>query len=398
MAGEKPEDFVVHKSTRNPNSVLWIAGGAREYDSVVSLFRVMAKEIWPEEVRHRLYTNSMNVAGFPGRTYVTKKKSAGSLAEKMQDIVMTAHLEGELIDSDIIVTSSWYASQIVRHFCIERLRLRERPTVTVQVYAENCSLIDPTHEGPYWISIANEEQYCIVMDNDNQIRSYKRRARKYHPSGTTACISRMRNYEFEDVIGTDWVTDRTGVMWTGRWNATKNPMMAAEMTVLLNAEGQSVDFFVPSEAAMMVSSEMDATLDKIDGKLCLEYPQKRFWEDGGSQAVMIVTSEDEAFALAQVEMAERGVIPVMYKRKWNRTLFGPDWPLEFSTAGEGVAMVQAALENQSFYRSLIRDRREQRYSKPTNLQEVFEKIWRHYISRSHEEDVVPNQWLAGRVK
>lgn len=393
----------VHRSRRKPKSYLWISAGPKFNESSCASFAELAKDLAPDKADHVMFANSENFGHFPGMTYRVDVSGCGSLAEKYRAVVLSAHHEGAIDQADIVVTPSWVASMFVRSLSLERLRYRRRPIVTVMTTTTDVqggygtSVLDPTDEWWFWVVVGKGQFHCLVLDNDREMELYHSQLRTACPNGTSKTIQRLRQYQFDNTKFGQQKKRDGRVIWSGRWNGSKDPDTSLEIAALLAVDGVPFEMFVPTELGVKYGDVAEDMAAAAKAKLNIGLSQSEYFAAIESAEVALIASHIEAFPMAYIEICERGVIPVLRRRPWSKTFLGEGWPLFFDSAAEGFEMVREAMANPKKYRAELLSRMKTRYGPSRNAREVFGNVWAHYLSRSYEDEVVPKPWMKGRV-
>ena len=394
---------------RKPNAICFVCGGAKENASEVRgavYFANLLLDYYGDDVELRLVTNSNTWHGFPGEVYRAPRRDHDGNADVYRDLVGIAWVERWLIESDLVITYSWYAALLIRILGIERLQFRLRPTLVCMPKVRESgggAVIDDSGMSKeddgynlFWKSVADGHVHVMVCDNDHE----KKLAEGYiNRAAPTACYDYLTQ-ERHPIPMTGYDDERDPlIIWMGRINPVKNWKLGFDILTALHVTGTDVCVFTPQPLNLMKEgpqSVLDLQLPYHAGLGPSEYLEK-----AGRATAVIVTSGLEALGTGYLELAERGVIPILWKRPWNHTYLGEGYPLRFKSIDEAIDMTQAVLKDPDPYRKDVLTRLEERYPARTGAESNYaifaDRAWRSYLALGVEQEF-GETWREGRLR
>lgn len=396
---KSPETSTYMQSNKQPEHILWLLAGNQDFDSTVTLcstfFAPQVFQIWPK-IDQVLVTNTKLISEWPGRSYRVKLTKGATYRWKIErELFLAAMEEGFVHEADIIITTemglSLMAQTMDMDITVAReqgIRLRQRPVFHISPSVPEVGNQDLQPHGGgeeiFWYFVgALKNHWLGVLDNDFEMDLARKKMRRQVPRSPDNKIKRLVCDKFKGFKDTG--TKQDVVVWQGRNNPGKRMDLAAETFALLSGQGIECEMYVPTGRWTR-----DALLDDMR-KLCTVHEsmsREEYLESIQKAKVALVTSDSESFATGCYEQVERGAIPVIRKRKWNRTWMTEDWPLVWTNTSEAAAMCHEAIKNYGSYRTLLEECMFKRWGQDLNFGTVMEDVWNdHIISADREFSV-----------
>ena len=374
---------------RTPNKIIWIAAGNQENESLVSLFSSLVKQV-PWNCTNLLITNAANWRTFTGETYkvTVDKEEDHSLVARYRQVVLAAYHENVLEDADIIVTGGMTA--VMLSYMLTQgnsgIALRNKPIVYVSPKVPEKGVaefpVEGYEESMFWWMVGNiPNVHAVVLDNDTEYELADKRLFRVCPNSNKK-IKRLILWKYEPLDGMPEKVDK--VVWSGRWNSIKKPDIAAKIMAILSGRGIDVEFFIPSISGS--KKRLLTNIKETFQKVYIGLDSQEYRKEAGNAKVVLITSEVEAFGLGYFELMELGVVPVVRKRPWMKTLMGEGWPLVYTNEGEAAELCIEAMRNYDKYMALMQDRLKARYNKDLNFTNLITDIWDEYVASDYKHD------------
>lgn len=385
------------EANRQPENILWLLAGNQDFDSTVTLcstfFAPQVYNEWPS-VDQVLVTNTRLIEGWPGRSYQVKLTKGATYRWKIErELFLAAMAEGFVHEADIIITTemglSLMAQVMDMDITVAReqgIRLRQRPVFHISPSVPEVGNQDLQPHGGgeeiFWNFIGNLKNHWIgVLDNDFEMELAKKKMHRQVPRAPDTKIKRLVCDKFQGFKDSD-TPKQDVVVWQGRNNPGKRMDLAAEVYALLTGQGVECEMYVPTGRW-----NRDALLDDMR-KICTVHEnmsREEYLASITKAKVALVTSDGESFATGCYEQVERGAIPVIRKRKWNRTWMTEDWPLVWTNTSQAAAMCVDAIKNYGSYRKLLEECMFARWGNDLNFDSVLKEVWDDYMISSDRE-------------
>jgi len=381
-----------------PERIVWLIDGNKEFDSTVALcsrqLAPMLYRVWPK-VDQVLVTNTKGVSEFPGRTYCVKVPDGLKKWFREREIFVAALLNNVVQNADIVITTDmgFVLMTYVMDGAVQMLRtqgdmLRLKPIVFVSPKLPEAGFQDfvAGHgDDMFWYLIANKPNaWLAVLDNLHEEEYAVKELLKRQPTARAEkVLPRIVTYRF-DGFKDGGVEKEDVVVWQGRNNTGKRPDLAAEVFALLAGKGIQCEMYIPTAGGgrtgypeIAKESGFCRVFTNLDQNL---YQQAICRAKAG-----VITSESESLSVGTLEQMERGVVPVIRRRKWNRGFVTERWPLVWTNTAEAAAMCEDVLQNYADYRKLLEECMRERYSAEPNFDRLMQKVWNDFAVSYYRE-------------
>lgn len=380
--------------THEPTKIVWLFAGNTEVDSMVNMARDFFLPQFPDEwssARHIMYSNVKECVHFGGDSYYVEpapwRDDMGTLIGKAREVYLTAHLEGDIEDADMIITNSQYVAtlaQLMKFSGPSRKgkKIAASPIVYICPKVEegdDYEILPPHNDIYWWVLASYPNQWLAVLDSDWEVTSATELLRSVKPRARVDRIKRLVFFKWEGFINPDdKKVDR--IVWQGRNNNDKGIRTSFEILSVLSGLGYDCEAYISSSSGHgAINLGQMAKVLKINRGLV----QSDYFEGIKDAKVCPITSNSEAWPPGYFEMIQRGIIPVILKRPWMRTFLTDKWPLVFKTVPEAVEMCREAVTDYDYYRDLLDRCMSERYSTQPNFSELLTNIWDMYLVDNH---------------
>jgi len=377
------------EANKDPEKILWLIPGNRDFDSTVTLcgkfFAPQLYKIWPK-LDQILVSNTRLLSDWPGTSYRVEVPGGLIRWQIERELFLAALAEGWVHDADIIVATEMglvLMSQIMdmdgTGSRMQGIWLRQKPIFHLSPSVPekgNQDFHPKGGEGLFWYLLGTmKHQWLGILDNDFEMEEAGRRLLKQVPRASTSRIKKLVCDQFTGFKDAG-VKKEDVVVWQGRNNPGKRMDLATEIFALLSGQGVQCEMYVPTGRM-----NRDTALEEAQKFSTVHQNMHRdeYIQNIARAKVCIVTSESESFATGSYEQVERGAIPVIRKRKWNRTWMTENWPLVWTNTSEAAAMCLEALKNYDSYRNLLEKCMIERWGHDLNFDKVMKEVWDNFI-------------------
>lgn len=359
-------------------SIVWISGGARNNESMVTHhLRVMMEDVRERnpDIRHELYTNCVDVSGWPW-SYVVPKEMI-PVANRHVFWTQVASVVSWLLNEsmpDLFVVNGIAAAAAL--YGVALYHMNEPLPPVICIYAKSPEELwdySPDFAAERILySLARLSNFWIfTLDNKHEYDLAKSMiARCGVPD--FAAIRRVKTYDFGGVKPVECSKEDV-VMWSGRMSTMKNPKLAAEIFAMMGDSAIRRRVFVPQVGGGVASIWPDGV--EVECGL----PGDVYRKEAARSKVILITLRAEGMPIGFIEVVARGVVPVVYRQPWALDLFPPDWPLYFDTTGEAIDKIEEALADYERYRKEILRWVSVRFAGGCNAHELIEEVWYSYL-------------------
>lgn len=396
---------------QTPRKVLMLIVGNPTMDGYVSLadqYARQIKEIWPS-TEIVAYMNCLNYPEFTnGKTYYVSGTAGMPLLGQIREVAVQAFLEGELDGADLVWTNMVPMMHYVALLGIEVLGAsRERGSVfrMAPTVCDPAKVNYPPEElsnenqkygmSLIWGTVGRAYPHMIILQGDS-LRENELVEQAMLDNAPEARVPKHQLvfFHYEGPIDLAGIRKQRKVIWSGRANAVKDPVLGGNILSFLSRMGVEVEAWIPSG---VLNVTMTAAFKGVPTKnMHFGSPKDVYLKGVQTARVAIITSKIEAMGIAYVEMVQRGVIPIFIRRPWSEQWLGPEWPFLFRKQDEAVAMALEALDHYKKYADLLDELMRKRYSLTTNLPQVLMDIWQEYrLTMEHRMISIENN--ASRV-
>ncbi len=378
------------KALEQPKSILWIAAGNPINESTIGVYSILAESVsqaFPN-IRQVLYTNSLTHPKFPFDTYHVDRTTGLCLAEQSTLVTISAWQEGELDMADLIIANTEMSVMFIALLGLEYVGAekwmgamwRQSPVIMtpIQISYDGEALsgeIEQSYaKSVFWGMMARAYPHLSIatFDNDHHLALAKKAYRENAPECIDVPVRKFIYYQYAGQLVRGVRKDK--VIWSGRCNPVKNPQFGIDVLRKLDALGVEVRMYMPSGKPRLLEKMLHQFCEHIVVGLGTDDYLKQV-----SDAKVVVTSSlTEGFPAGYLELAERGVVPLLPDRTWSKAFLGDDYPFIYKNENDATAIALYVLAHYEECVEKLDQAMRKRFSEPPNFVSIIKDVWRDW--------------------
>jgi len=310
------------------------------------------------------------------------------LAEQSTLVTISAWQEGELDMADLIIANTEMSVMFIALLGLEYVGAekwmgamwRQSPVIMtpIQISYDGEALsgeIEQSYaKSVFWGMMARAYPHLSIatFDNDHHLALAKKAYRENAPECIDVPVRKFIYYQYAGQLVRGVRKDK--VIWSGRCNPVKNPQFGIDVLRKLDALGVEVRMYMPSGKPRLLEKMLHQFCEHIVVGLGTDDYLKQV-----SDAKVVVTSSlTEGFPAGYLELAERGVVPLLPDRTWSKAFLGDDYPFIYKNENDATAIALYVLAHYEECVEKLDQAMRKRFSEPPNFVSIIKDVWRDW--------------------
>jgi glycosyltransferase involved in cell wall biosynthesis len=353
------------------NNITWIAGGAKNNESMV-VYHLKTIKDYLNRYNNKIYTNCVNIDGWENSYIVNPNKIWGVDNYHVFQVGIAnalAMLVEEGFNSDLYITNGLPPAMTIYGNGLAYYNNPKPPVISVmaKVPEDNWDYVPENIAVELLKYLCDVSTYWMfLLDSKNELKLAKslvdRAGHKYYDR-----IRKVSYHRWDYDKDKFPIEKEDVVVWSGRPSKMKYRKLAEEIYSLL--PNIKKEMWIPQSVKVVNSNNLIYHVGE---------PPDIYRESTRKAKVLLITSKAEGYPIGYIELMCQGVIPVVYKRGWATDLFPEDYEYYFNTPGEGAELIIKAMKEYNTYISKFEEWCRYRFTKIPNVNKLIDEVWLDY--------------------